>query len=64
MLKDYKAVAIKQSNGTGANDYTFIIKGNNVNQAHLNAQSHISNSFDANATYHIELTLIGDSLIH
>lgn len=63
MMKDYKAVAIKQSKGVGANEYTFIIKGNNPNQAHINAQSHITNSFEAKATYHIELTLIGNSLI-
>lgn len=63
MIKDYKAMAIKQSKGTGANEYTFIIKGNNANQAYTNAQNHIADSFDAKASYHIELTLIGDSLI-
>lgn len=63
MTKDYKAVALKQSPGTGANDYTFIVKGQNKKEASINAQIHILNSFDAKANYHIELSLIGDSLI-
>tara|TARA_R110001583_G_scaffold15058_4_gene62424 strand:- start:539 stop:733 length:195 start_codon:yes stop_codon:yes gene_type:complete len=63
MIKDYKAVALKQSAGTGANTYTFIVKGQNQKEASINAQNHILNSFEAKAIYHIELSLIGDSLI-
>lgn len=63
MLKDYKAVALKISHGNGGGSYTFIIKGNDVNEALINAQDHISNTFAASANYNITLELIGDSLI-
>ena len=63
MLKDYKAVALKSAEGTGYKSYTFITKGNNVKEALVNAQNHIKNDHKADAEYHIELTLIGNSLI-
>ncbi|MDC6364696.1 MULTISPECIES: hypothetical protein [Flavobacteriaceae] len=62
-LKDYKAVALKQSTLSGESSYTFIIKGHNRSEAFINAKYHIKNSFNADADYHIELTFIGDSLI-
>lgn len=62
MTKDFKAVAIKQSQGTGENQYTFIVKGNNPSEAYANAKHHIANTFEAEAFYHIELSVIGESL--
>ena len=63
MLKDYKAVALKQSKTRGENSYTFIIKGNDAKEAIENAKAHIRYNFQSKADYHIELTLIGNSLI-
>ncbi|MBO0329882.1 hypothetical protein [[Muricauda] lutisoli] len=62
MLKDYKAVALKNSEGSGCDSYTFIIKGNNREEALLNAQNHIEFDHKASAKYHIELSYIGKSL--
>ncbi len=59
MLKNYKVVALKTTQGTGEDSYTFNIKENNVNEALVNAEYHISNSHSASANYHIELKLIG-----
>jgi hypothetical protein len=63
MIKDYKAVALKQSAGTGANTYTFIVKGQNQKEATINAQNYILNTYSASANYHVSLELIGNSLL-
>jgi len=63
MLKDYKAVGLKKTEESGSNSYTFIIKGKNIEEALVNAQNHIKYDHKAEASYHIDLELIGDSLI-
>jgi hypothetical protein len=61
MIKNYKAKALKTSQGTGSDSYEFIIKGIDINQALKNAQSHILNTYSANADYHVNLKLVGNS---
>lgn len=63
MLKDYKAVGLKQTEESGLDSYTFIIKGKNIEEALVNAQNHIRYDCKAEADYHIDLELIGNSLI-
>ncbi|WP_298475610.1 hypothetical protein [uncultured Maribacter sp.] len=58
MDKAYKAVALKQTDESGSNSYTFIIKGRNVEEALTNAQNHIKYDHKADASYHIELKLL------
>lgn len=43
--------------------YAFIIKGEDADEALINSQNHITNSYKDKNFYEIELTLIGDSLI-
>lgn len=58
MDKAYKAVALKKTNKSGSNSYTFVIKGRSVDEALLNAQNHIKYDHQAEATYHIQLELL------
>ncbi|MEP3836933.1 MAG: hypothetical protein ABJM36_04770 [Algibacter sp.] len=62
MIKDYKIEAFTNDDER-ARKYEFIIKGKDEQEALLNAQIHITNSYKDDDFYEIEMSLIGNSLI-
>lgn len=61
MIKDYKIEAFTNYD-LPVRKYAFIIKGKDEKEALLNAQNHITNSFNDDDFYEIEMSLIGNSL--